>query len=244
MIVAESIGFAATHTISSILAELPGFRVTHGSQNFETAGAIGTPAQTPEDFAASMVAAGDRGERPVALHTLFDPRRMQPVCAGQGIRYALLLRDPQAQVESCYAWAAKKTLDGDESTFVSAMKSALPVLPGLGIRATLPNLLYAYALNHVCQFNVVGLDTGAPVLKMEELLSDEALFRDAFDVGAEAEIPHFSGEARHLASHRAREGLEALAAPERATIRALFPVRAGATVTTLAELGTRLGYAA
>lgn len=244
MIVVDSIGFAATHTICGILAELPGFRVSHGSQNFETAGPIGTPGQTPEAFTASMVAAAGRGERPVAVHALFDPRRMRPVCTGKGIRYALLLRNPLAQVESCYAWAVKKTLDGDDAVLVSALKAVVADLPGLGIRANLPNLLYAYALTHVCQFNLIGIEAGAPVLKMEELLADEALFREAFDIADDIEIGHFTGEAMHLASHRAKEGLAALAEPERETIRALFPVRGADGVLSLAELTRRLGYAA
>jgi len=244
VIVAESIGFSATHTISSILRDLPGYRVTHGSQNFETAGPMGTLAQSPEAFAASMAAVGQQGARPVALHTNFDPRRMFPACRGQGIRYSLLLRRPEAQVESCYAWAVNKTLSGDDGAFLSALKTALPVLPKIGIRASLPNLLYAYAVNHVCLFNLVALDTGAPVLKMEELLADEAQFRAAFDVPEDAELAHFSGEARHLASHRSKDGLEALADPEREAIRAQYPLSAGGPAVTMVQLGARLGYAA
>ena len=123
MIVAESIGFAATHTISSILADLPGYRVTHGSQNFETGVPIGAGSQTPAGFAASMVAAKSAGQRPVALHTNFDPRQFLPACQAQGVQYGLLVRRPEAQIESCYAWALTKVLTGDDQMLLVALKA-------------------------------------------------------------------------------------------------------------------------
>ncbi|WP_375688979.1 hypothetical protein [Pseudooceanicola sp. LIPI14-2-Ac024] len=244
MIVAESIGFAATHTITSILSDVPGCRVTHGSQNFETAGPIGSGSQTPEAFAASMAAAAEAGERPIAVHTNFDPRRLRPACRDNGIRYALLIREPRAQVNSCYAWAVNKVLDGDDSTMLVALKLALPVLPRIGVRASLPNLLYAYAINHVCSFNLVAVETGAQVLRMEDLLSDVDKFRAAFGLPDTVPLAHFEGEERRLASHRAKAGVDAVAAPERDLLLERFPVSAGGAELTVPQITEVLGYAA
>lgn len=242
MIVAESIGFAATHTISTILAGLPGYRVTHGSQNFETGGPIGTGSQSPEDFVASMASAAAGGARPVAVHTVLDPRRLRPACLASGIRYGILVRQPERQIESCYAWALRKVLDGDDQAFLTALKVAVPVMPKLGVRANLPNALYCYAVQHVCNYTLLAVEIGAEVLRMEELLSDEARFRATFDVPAETPIPQFEGEALHLASHRGQEGLDAVAAPDRDAIRARLPVSSGGPAITLAQLAGRLGY--
>lgn len=244
MIVAESIGFAATHTISSILREIPGFRVTHGSQNFETAAPIGAGSQSPEAFAASMAAAAGNGSHPVALHTNFDPRRLRPACVAQGIDYKLLVRKPGAQVESCYAWALRKVLDGDDQSLLVTIKLALPLLTQQGIRASLPNLVYAYALIHVCRFNLIAVETGAQVMRMEDILADEAQFRAAFDVPEDTRIPHFEGNVTHLASHRNKAGLEFVAPPERDLIRARLPVATGNAALTLEHIEARFGYAA
>ncbi|MGR3323326.1 MAG: hypothetical protein ACU0DK_15495 [Pseudooceanicola sp.] len=244
MIVAESIGFAATHTISSILRDIPKFRVTHGSQNFETGGPIGSGSQTPEAFAASMAAAAARGAHPIALHTNFDPRRLRPACTAKGIRYSLLVRKPEAQVESCYAWALRKVLEGEDQSLLVAIKTALPHLPAQGIPANLPNLVYAYALMHVCRFNLVATEAGAEIMRMEDLLGDEARFRAAFDVPGDVRIPHFEGNVTHLASHRSKAGLEAVAPPDRALIRARLPVAGGGAALTLDHIDARFGYAA
>ncbi len=107
MIVAESIGFAGTHSICDILTGIPGVEASHGTQNFETRGPIGTPAQTPEAFVDSMLRARDAGSHPVALHTNFPPVAMKGACDTRGVRYELLVRAPERQIDSCYAWAMK-----------------------------------------------------------------------------------------------------------------------------------------
>ena len=85
MIVAESIGFSATHSISDILKTVPGFDVSHGSQNFATKAPVGTENQDIPGFIASMKASADAGHSPIAVHTLFPPSNMKPACEAAGI---------------------------------------------------------------------------------------------------------------------------------------------------------------
>ncbi|OWU86538.1 hypothetical protein ATO6_07050 [Oceanicola sp. 22II-s10i] len=244
MIVTDSIGFAATHTITAILSEVPGFRVSHGSQNFETGGPIGVGSQTPEAFAASMAQAAAEGARPVAVHTNFDPRRFRPACETQGIRYSLLAREPRAQINSCYAWASKKVLDGDDVSFLTMLKQSLPKLPAVGIRASLPNIVYAYAVQHVCAFNLAALETGADAVRMEEILADEAAFRQVFEVPDAVELKHFSGDEMRIASHRSQAEAQVMAEPERELIEAKLTVSVGGAPATVGDMVQRLGYAA
>ncbi|TMV82326.1 hypothetical protein FGG78_24370, partial [Thioclava sp. BHET1] len=153
MIVAESIGFAGTHTITSILAAVPGVEVSHGSQHFEDRGALGAGAQTPQAFAASMTATAARGAHPIAVHCLFDPVRFKPVCEAAGISYSLLVRKPEAQIASCYAWAMRKILNGDASAFIITLKTGFDWLSQMRVAQSLPNLVFAYAASHVCRYN-------------------------------------------------------------------------------------------
>lgn len=245
MIVAESIGFAGTHTICDILAALPGYDVSHGSQHFEIRGVpLGeAPArQTPDAFAESMLRAAAEGRRPVAVHCMYNPLEFRPACARRGIRYSLLVREPVAQVESCYAWLAKKVLGGDAASFVQCLQTILGTLTGAGIAPSLPNLLYGFACWHVGTYNAVGVASGAPVLRMEAILNDEAAFRAAFDVPEAAEIAHFHGARRQAASHRAEPEVQALAAPDRAAVRQAIRFRQGGLDLSFAQLGAVLGY--
>lgn len=242
MIVMESIGFSATHTIASILGDVPGFRVTHGSQNFDTGGAIGTGSQTPPDFVASMVTAKASGQTPVAIHTNMDPRVFHPACHAGGVRYRLLVRKPDAQIDSCYAWSVKKVMDGDPNLLLTALKATLNWFPGAGVASNLPNILFAYSVMHVCQFNMVALETGAGVTRMEELLNDEAMFRTVFNVPDQAHLDHFEGQTRSMASHRSKAGIDALAAPDKAAILAGVPISSGGEKLAVADLAKMLGY--
>ena len=78
MIIAESIGFAATHSISEILGQIPEVEVSHGSQHFAEKCPIGQGSQSVDQFVASMTEAQSAGRTPVAVHTLFHPQQMKP----------------------------------------------------------------------------------------------------------------------------------------------------------------------
>ncbi|WP_375174608.1 hypothetical protein [Pseudooceanicola sp.] len=242
MIIAESIGFAATHSITEILGNVPEVEVSHGSQHFERKSPLGKGSQSIDEFLSSMEAAQDAGRSPVAVHTLFPPQDMKPACDAAGVDYWLLVRDPVAQIESCYAWIARSTLEGNSSHFLQVLKVALNPLSAMQTEASLPNALYYYAVNHVLSFNFLAIGLGAPTRKMEELLSDEAAFREAFAIDLDVTLPHFAGEAVHRASHRSHKEVEALAAPEREKILDRYSLSFGGRSYRLADMQMLLGY--
>ena len=242
MIIAESIGFAATHSITEILSALPGFDVAHGSQNFDTKAPVGQGSQTPEDFVAAMTAARDAGRRAIAVHTLLPPHLMKPACEAAGVEYWLLVREPDAQIESCYAWIAKSVLQGNPGHFAQVLQVVFNELVKLQVPTSLSNCLYAFAMQHVLSYNFVALGLGAPFRKMEDLMSDEAAFRAAFDVPADLPLPHFAGDRVHSASHRSRAGLDALAAPDREAIRERFRINIAGRDYSLGDMKLMLRY--
>jgi hypothetical protein len=242
MIVAESIGFAGTHSITEILKAIPGVEVSHGSQNFAEKTKIGVNPQSPEDFIAAMAQARDAGRKPVALHTLFLPQQLKQACDAAGGEYWLLVRNPEAQIDSCYAWITRSVLEGNSSHFLQVLKSSLNDLSALKIEASLSNALFYYSVHHVLAFNFMAIGIGAPTRKMELLLNDEAAFRDAFHLPEDVTIPHFSGEQVHRASHRARKEVDALAPPARETILKSFGLRIGDRTYRLSDMKMLLGY--
>ncbi|WP_407494864.1 hypothetical protein [Pseudooceanicola sp. MF1-13] len=242
MIVAESIGFAATHSITEILGELPDYEVSHGSQHFELKHPVGHPPQSPEDFVASMVAAEAAGRTPVAVHTLISPQLLKPACDAAGVDYWLLVREPLAQIESCYAWIARSVLNGQAGHFQQVLQQSLGELTQRKIQANLPNCLFFFACHHVLSFNFIALGMGASPQKMETLMSDEAQFRTAFSVPEDVAIPHFDDASVHSASHRAAADLGALAEPERETIRDTYTLNLGGKTYRLTDMIKLLGY--
>ena len=217
MIVAEAVGFAATHTISAILDGLPDHEVAHGTQDFETKRPVGRARQSPGAFAASMAAVAESGQRPVAVHTLFPPAEMKPACEARGILYRLLVRAPDRQIESCYAWVLAKVLAG-EAVMGAALTVSLPLLPKLELQPTLPNILYLFAAHQVMAYNGAALAVGAQSVRIEDLLADEAAFRALFEVPEDISIGHFAGRPVALASHRAKVAPGTLADPDRTAI--------------------------
>lgn len=242
MIVAESIGFAATHSISEILGGIPGYEVSHGSQDFIAKHPIGQGSQTPEDFVAAMQASAQAGRSPVAVHTLLPPQLMKPVCDAQGVTYWLLVREPCAQIESCYAWAAKSVLSGNAAHFSTVLQQSYNDVINMKVPSSLSNCLYAFACHHVLSFNFLAIGLGAPTRKMEQLLTDEATFREAFAVPEDAPLPHFQGDQVHRASHRSKAGLEALADPDREALQQRYALNVGGRGYSITDMNALLGY--
>lgn len=242
MIVAESVGFAATHSLSEILRGLSGYEVAHGSRHFEAKTPIGQDIQTPEEFVAAMRASAASGKRPVALHTLMPPHQLKPACEAAGADYWLLVRRPVDQIDSCYAWACNRVMRGDGGAFLQVVNESLADLVNRGIEASLPNCLYTFALKHVLGYNFFALGLGAPFRKCEDLLADETAFREAFAVPAEAEIAHFNGDAVHRLSHRAESPARHMADPDRETLRANIAIRLSERDYTIQDMNLLLGY--
>lgn len=242
MIVAESIGFAATHSITEILGDIPGYEVAHGSQHFELKHPVGHPPQSPTDFVASMAASQASGNTPVAVHTLIAPQLLKPACDAAGVNYWLLVREPVAQIESCFAWIARSVLNGQAGHFQQVLQQSLGELSQKKIQANLSNCLYFFACHHVLSFNFLALGMGASAQKMETLMSDEATFRTAFNVPEDVSIPHFEAERVHSASHRAAADLEALADPERDLIRDAYTLNLGGKMYRLSDMNRLLDY--
>src|SRR5262249_6260398 len=113
--VAASIGFSGTHSISAILSGMPDTYVAHGTQNIKERTPIGVHDQAPEDFLDDMCALDEQFSRVIAVPPLFSPRPFKTLCDKKGIEYNLIVREPSKQVKSCYYWLVQKFHEGDKS---------------------------------------------------------------------------------------------------------------------------------
>lgn len=242
MILADSIGFAATHTISEILSGIPNAEVRHGTRNFAKGGAVGGEDTPVDQFVAEMKQSAAAGKRVYAVHCLYSAPQGREVCLANGVKHRIIVREPVRHVRSCFAWWVKKTLGGDQVGYRKMVTLDEHLLSKLPIPRNFPNAAYAAALSHVMQFNIEALEAGCEILQMERLVSDEDYFRESFDVPDDVTLSHFSGAEVHRASHKDKlEGLGVGEANEDALRQVVRWTVAGKT-TSFAEMSARLGY--
>lgn len=242
MIVADSIGFSATHTITAILSEVPGSDVSHGSRNFDLKGPMGQGDVTPMDFARQMAVSAEQGRRCFAVHTNFDPQEFKQVCDQAGIAYKVITRDPERHFRSCYAWLMKKLLDGDCGAYAKVIQLNQQLHSALGGYSNLHTGVYGFAMWHVSQWMISALASGAELVKMEDLVSDEAKFRACFDLPAEAKLSHFEGETTHQASHVGKLDIPQIKPEEIAALHKVMQFNMGARSLDYAGYRAALGY--
>ena len=242
MIVADSIGFSATHTITSILAEVPGAEVSHGSRNFEVKGPIGLSDKTPDGFAEQMVAKAEEGARCFAVHTNFDPLAFKPACEARGITYKVITREPARHFRSCYSWLVTKILDGDANAYNMSVQMGQKLQPVLGNQGNFHTSCYGFAMFHVSSFLLNALQGGTELVKMESLVSDEAAFRDCFDLPEDVALTHFQGDETHQSSHVGKLDIPQIKAEEIDILHQAIQFNLGARPLSFKEYSAALGY--
>ena len=198
--VLECIGFSGTHTITSILQDIEHLRVSHGSKNFEENTPIGIRDLSSDQLTEQLIKNNNKSKN-IAIHTNINPKHLYPLCLQKGIDYKLLVRDPVAQINSCYNWAAKKLLQGDK-----VILSSMSLCKQVGIEETVPNGLFLFSLFHVMDFNLTALQLDVETAKMEDILESPKSFSDLFDLDIEEvrSTKYFSQGKYTISSHSSK----------------------------------------
>ena len=199
LMVADSIGFAGTQSISAILSSIAGTYVSHGSNNFRMRTPMGINNTSPEQFVEDMCALRHEHSRSIAIHTNYNPTLFKKLCDAKGIEYKTIVRNPHRQVRSCYSWAVKKFHEKDigliERVYHLAEKLQHVITPSI------PNALYLFALNHVMTFNLTSSLAGSKLVYMEQLLESESYFRSTFNLPDNVVLDHFNGHEVRIRAH-------------------------------------------
>ena len=195
----ECIGFSGTHSITSILKDMEGTDVSHGSQNFLKKTPIGIDNQTPIEFVNQLIMSP--ADHKIAVHTNMNPNETIPLCNQRGIDYKLLVREPIRQINSCYKWVFNKAVSGDVGVFNLIKHYADNIFPSLSLPANLQNILFLYAVGHIVEYNLAAISHNVEIIKMEEILSNGQKFEDLFKVPNVKNHKHFSGEKVSIANH-------------------------------------------
>ncbi len=242
MILADSIGFSGTHSISEILSSIPSAHVSHGSKNFDTCTPIGINDVSAKDFAEQMVAMNEVGKDCFAIHSVFPPAIMMSEAIKNDIDYKVIVRNPIDQIRSCYAWITTKILSGDPHGFTAVIGSRQSFVAQVGVVPNLSNSMYAFAISHCTEFALQALLMDAPLIKMEDVLSDEIKFREAFGIQPDTELSHFSNGAPRRVSHRGKTKGLVLSDPEEDKLLGAITLNIKGVGYSFEEFSNLLGY--
>ena len=244
MILAESIGFAGTHSISSILKGIKGTHVAHGSRNFALQSRLDDCPVPAKEFLEQMVAKNAEGKACFAVHSLYDPQELKKLSRKFPVKIKGIVRDPLKQVNSCYSWAWKKVLDGDDGVYQTGnflMNSFCN--PDKSIKRNASNAIYIFALHHVMTFNIKLLQSRFSLAKMEDLLSDKQAFCEFFELDNNIALPHFDSQSEERqASHSGKLKDMGIKDPDRNYLNGLVKAQVSGISYNVHKLADELGY--
>lgn len=197
----ECIGFAGTHTISSILRDMNHTDVSHGSRNFTKKTKIGLDDSTPQHLVEQLISSPH--DKNYIIHTKIEPSILAPICGEYGIPYKILIRDPVKHINSCYKWAARKLLEGDPGIMMQIDSLRRTVIIPNNLKDVMPTALFFYSVNHVMNFNWDAIALGSEVVRMEDVLGSPEIFASTFCLSLEEVKAHkyFAEEKFVISSH-------------------------------------------
>ena len=171
----DSVGFAATHSMASMLRDLPNFYVTHGSRNLKEGSMIGIDDLTVADFVSQMLEVEKTHEHCVAIHCGFNPTTIQQEAMKNNVTfYGLCRKNTNKQALSCFYWAAKKFLDGEVSIGIvvaETLNRHSKSFTKLNLKPNYITALMFYSLERVVGYNLSLADHSSGLIFMEDFLA-------------------------------------------------------------------------
>ena len=180
VIILESIGFSATHTISEMLSMDGANYVCHGSQNFKKRTNIGDSNLPFSDFFREMQELQDTHRNCISVHSIYKPAEIIQTIQGSYAKFFGLTRKSQKdQILSCFFWAVNGFLNGRQDFNDHLTKihtNFAKQLNEQGILSNFQHCLMIYAMQHVLKFNLeLGLNS-QKIFFMEDIVEDPNSF--------------------------------------------------------------------
>ena len=180
VIILESVGFSATHSISDMLSMDETNYVCHGSQNFKNRTNIGNDNLAFPVFLRQMQELQDEHENCISVHSLFQPAEIAQTIRGTDAKFFGLTRKSQKkQILSCFFWAVNGFLNGGQNfneRLTRIHANFGKQLNEQGAISNFQNCFMIFAIERVLKFNVeLGLNA-QKVFFMEDVVNDPNSF--------------------------------------------------------------------
>ena len=180
IIILESIGFSATHSISDMLSMNGKNYVSHGSKNFRKRQRIGKSDLSFSEFFKEMHELQDEHANCISVHSVYSPAVISQAVRGTCARfYGLTRKSQKDQILSCFFWAVNGFLNGrqDFNHHLALVHTSFAgELNKQGLISNFQNCLMIFAMRHVLKFNLeLGLNS-QKIFFMEDIIKDPNSF--------------------------------------------------------------------
>ena len=186
IIIIESIGFCATHTISDMLRINGLNNVSHGSQNFETKASMKMAGLSFPQFLSQMSEHQDGYDNSIAVHSNFNANDIARTIEGSNTKFFGLLRKSQRkQTMSCFYWAVNGFLNGRQMMTVDYeefQKEYNELLTQIGLPKNMNTIWMLWSYIYVTGYNINLSKHAQKIFFMEDVLANVNSF--AIEVGA------------------------------------------------------------
>lgn len=176
IIVMESIGFSATHSISHMLRMNGKNYVSHGTKNFIENTPIGINDLSFEQFHNQMLSQIGEYQNCISVHSNFSPMEIAKIVDGKDTQFFGLMRKSQTkQIMSCFYWCVKNFLDGRErfTEILSETQNKYGhFLKQMGLSVNMNSCFMLYAFRHVAKFNLSLLKFANKTILMEDVITN------------------------------------------------------------------------
>lgn len=180
VIILESIGFSATHSISDMLSMHGTNYVCHGSKNFKKRTTIGNGNLLFPAFFREMQELEDEHDNCISVHSLFQPAEIAQIIEGTDAKFFALTRKSQkAQILSCFFWAVNDFLNGQQyiNHIAAQIHSELgKQLNEQGLISNFQTCLMIFAIRRVLKFNLELCLNAQRIFFMEDVIKDPNSF--------------------------------------------------------------------
>ena len=184
IIVIESVGFCATHTISDMLKMDGKNSVSHGTQNFKSGAEIGPESLPFTQFYAQMLEQSSNYDNCISVHSNFCPNQTSQIIAGSDTKFFGLMRKSQRkQILSCFYWIVNAFLNGREEFTQAFLESANigdhELLDACGLPINMNTCFMLLAFSKVVNFNISLLQNTHKIFFMEDVIANPTSFANS-----------------------------------------------------------------
>lgn len=183
IIVIESIGFCATHSISEMLIMDGKNSVSHGTQNFKSGAEIGPESLPFTQFYAQMLEQSSNYDNCISVHSNFCCDQISQIIARSDTKFFGLMRKSQRkQILSCFYWIANAFLNGREEftqAFLETVNRDRELLDACGLPININTCFMLVAFSKVVNFNISLLQNTHKIFFMEDVIANPTSFANS-----------------------------------------------------------------
>ena len=180
IIIIESVGFSATQSISKMLQSDSKNYVSHGTKNFKNQTMMGSKDLSFSEFFGQMNELQDKYANCIAVHNNFIPYEIAKVTGPTDAKFfGLARRSQKKQILSCFYWAVKRFLDGDQffkEQLSIGHNQYAHMFNHIGLQSNMITCLMVYAINHVVSYNIEIAKYAEKIFFMEDIIRNPNSF--------------------------------------------------------------------